>query len=564
VIAWLAAAWAADPVVDGVADELQRGVAELRLPDSPPPYAIQAQVLSEQQVQIEAMLGGIVTRATSPLASLQLTVRAGSPERDNTNFEVWPTGSTRAGLPIEPSRLAARQFAWLAVDRAYKGSVEALAAKVAADQRRAEPDDVPDYAPGPPQQAESPPPPPFDEDALADLARELSAVFLRHPDLEWSRVWIDGHAGHRASLDTAGTRVVEPRQQLVVRVVGRARAPDGESMADQVLYVVRSADQLPPRDRMVADVDELCARLEAFRAAPKWSEDYVGPVLFEGEAATELVRELLAPALAGTPPPQKPPRGSRVAVFGGDREEGGPITPRRRALPDGWSLVDDPQRDPTLASSYRYDLEGEPARRVELVRDGITVGHLMSRTPNQWFTGSNGHGTRGQNIARAAAADLELTAPRVASDRSLRKTALKEAARYGFDWFLVVRVLQDPALDPFSGGSWVDFADWFGVSSPRSPTTVVVSRVYADGHEEAFRGVELGGLGRDSFKELLAGGAPTVRTMLDGQANFFTGPNAGDPLTVRSPSLLLGEVVVQPIHGSSEKPPRLPSPVAGG
>src|SRR5262249_43844038 len=68
-------------------------------------------------------------------------------------------------------------------------------------------------------------------------------------------------------------------------------------------------------------------------------------------------------------------------------------------LPKFLSVEDDPTL-PTLegvelSGNYNYDEEGEKARRVELISNGVLKQFLMSRMPVKGFMQSNGHG-RGQ------------------------------------------------------------------------------------------------------------------------------------------------------------------------
>ena len=50
---------------------------------------------------------------------------------------------------------------------------------------------------------------------------------------------------------------------------------------------------------------------------------------------------------------------------------------------------------------------------------------------------------------------------------------------------------------------------------------------------------------------------------VEGEGSVFSGPNEGFPVTVTSPDLLFSELVLSPDKKDSEKPPRLPSPLAG-
>ena len=56
----------------------------------------------------------------------------------------------------------------------------------------------------------------------------------------------------------------------------------------------------------------------------------------------------------------------------------------RRVLPRGFQVVDDPSSSlGEAAGAYRFDDEGVPGQRVELVEEGVVQTLLMSRTPRE-------------------------------------------------------------------------------------------------------------------------------------------------------------------------------------
>jgi hypothetical protein len=546
-------------VIEAVTAELGRARTELHLPDVPGPYHVSALVLDLQQVTVQASLGGVVRRSEEPVRMAGLVVRSGSTALDNTNFDAFQTGVGAAMLVQGDDVLALRKDVWWELDSLYKQSVEALAAKEAAMRRRAEPDEVPDFAPGEPVQAAVEPAAAFARAPLEELARELSSVFLRHPDIEWSQVFLQGSSGRRVMLDTGGTQVVEPTSQLVLRVVARARASDGVTAIDDASFVVRELGQLPAREVLLREAEALATRLERWRSLPVLEEEYVGPVLFTSGAAVDTVRHLLVPALLGTPPEMEAPRGSRVFTFD-DETTPGPLQTKRRLLPSGFAVTDDPQRDPALPSSYRHDDEGVRAQRVELVTDGIVRTHLMSRIPSQAVAQSNGHG-RGSpgDLIRGMPSDLRVEGARTRSAKALHKAALKLASEYGSSHYVVVERLRDPALQSFSGGPLLTLSGLFGLEGERFPEPLEVVLVDKAGERHSFRGAALGGLDRRIFKEVEATGQPQVRTVL--WSSDSGEPWSGLPVTLGAPELLFGEVVVSPSHADAEKPPRLPSPL---
>ena len=81
-----------------------------------------------------------------------------------------------------------------------------------------------------------------------------------------------------------------------------------------------------------------------------------------------------------------------------DEDEGQTFTKKvgQEVLPKFLSVADDPTKSELagvkLAGSYDYDNEGVPARRVEVIQDGILKNFLTSRMPIKGFEQSNGHG----------------------------------------------------------------------------------------------------------------------------------------------------------------------------
>jgi TldD protein len=559
---FLPVARAEDPVTLAVTTELQRARAELHLPDMPGPYHVSALVHELSELTLEASLGGLIQRTEVPTRRVGLVVRSGSETLDNTNFDAVRTGVGSVGLVQGDDVLALRKDLWWQLDVLYKQSVEALAAKEAAMRRRAEPDEVPDFVPGTPAQATAAAAPPFERAPLEELARELSSVFLTHPDIEWSTVFLQGSSGRKVVIDTGGTQVAQPVSQLVLRVVARVRASDGATAVDDVSYVVRDVAALPPREELLRQTEALAARLERWRTLPVLEEEYVGPVLFREHASVDVVRHVLIPSLLGTPAEMEAPRGSRVFTFD-DEGPSGPLQLKRRLLPSGFRVTDDPRRDPHLPSSYSHDDEGVPAQRVELVTDGIVRTHLMSRIPSEAVPQSNGHG-RGVPgaLVRAVPSDLQVEGARARSDKALHKTALKLASEYSSSQYMVVERLREPALARFDGGPLITLTDFLDLGGEHFPEPLEVVLVDKTGERRSFRGAAVGGLDRRSLKEIVGSGETQVRTVLWG-ADSMDDPYTGFPVTLGVPDLLFGELVVSPSHRDAEKPPRLQSPLVG-
>ena len=271
----------ADPIVDGLVDEITRSSEELKLGEAGPPYFMAYDLLDVWDTSVSATLGGVVSRDSSPDRDLGVVVRVGSPELDSANFgNSWQDpgfNSRQTVLGDDP--IALRHTAWYITDTAYKSAIENLASREAARARRASSDAALCFSSGEVQTATASPTVAVPMTTLEPIALQLSEVFLDHPNLEWSRVYANAEMGRRIHVDSLGTRVVKPVSTVVVRATARARADDGSWITDHASWVVRDADDLPPVEEMVAKTQEMADRLETWLKTPLGKDDYVGPVL---------------------------------------------------------------------------------------------------------------------------------------------------------------------------------------------------------------------------------------------------------------------------------------------
>lgn len=553
-------AHAEDVLVDALAAELEANMSALRLEEAEAPYFISYLVYDVHNTSVTAQLGGLLGESSQPSRQLGVGVRVGDEALDSANFSALgeSDGFTQRRLVRDDVSLAIQHDAWLVTDSAYKAAVENLSRKEALARRRIAADETPDFAPGPALQADGGSAPSVDAAKLRAQVRDLSAIFLDHPEIDSSTVYGGAEVGRRIMLDSLGTRIIEPTAEVSIRVVARVRSDDGATLVDEVAWVVRDLDDLPDAGAMAAEVEALTRRLSAWRDLPAATSEYIGPVVFADSAAVDLFRHLMLPALEGTPPPETPPRGSRVISF----DSGGSSTlgVRRRMLPVGFSVHDDPAADLTLPSSFRYDWEGEPAQRVDLVVDGIVRSHYASRTPSSSVPASNGHG-RGfpGALVRGMASHTVVDVADEASARRLHRQAMKLTGAYDNDHYLVIRRLADPALSGEDVGAMFSFG---GDEGGGLPAPLEVVRVFSDGREELVRGLNFAGGGLPLLRDIVAASGQTTETFLTPPPRRgYQGPTFGLPVTLTAPDVLVGELELIAGTDAAEKPPRVGSPL---
>lgn len=548
-------AHADDPPVDPVAlrraaeAELDRAPS-LSLPEHESPYLVTYEILDGSVATASASFGALTSSDAGPYRSARVEVRVGDYALDNSNFDVSfgeRDGVRMRGLPHEDVDDALRRELWLATDEAYKGAAEQMSAKRSAREGREAPE-------GPSLLAAEPLKTDLIDRPEADLAgieARVAALTAQMGQADWleeadaiGRDW----TGRRLIVSSEGTRAWLPTGFAIVRVEAVTRAPDGARLRNTRTWVAREAAGLPDTEQMSADVAEMMAQLDAQRSA-EVERDYLGPVLFEQDAAVELFRQLAMPEVSGTPPAEQPPDPYSPGA------ETGPPTARigRRLLPEGWTIVDDPTAPDAGAGAYTHDFEGVPAQRVDLVQDGVVRDVLMSRIPRRGKERSTGHGrSLGTDRRIALPGAVTVEPDRARSDKKLRKKALQLARQAGLPYVLVVRRLEPPAMSE-------DFEIAFSGEGPLAGLTrpQEAYRLYPDGREEPVRGLSFVGVDRRVLRDIaMAGdtGAPVgVMDGAPGPGRFSVGSVGGLPASWAAPAVVITELELRGRGGVEQR-----------
>lgn len=528
--------------------ELQRSLGALALPGAPPIYHLRYRWTWAEALRVEAEGGALIAERHTPIRRFAAEVRLGSPAFDNTGFGGWEDGFQRAWLPELASPAAARVIAWRATDTAYKQAVEQIARKTA--QFTPPPEYPGDYTLTGPARFDEGAGPALDPAALRALALQVSAPLAR-PDLRDGRAVVQAETGALWQIDSEGSRGRHAVGEVVVQAYAEVQLPDGLLVTDQRLWTASSLADLPPPAALERASAEMGSALAALTDAAPLSEEVVGPVIFEGDAALALIRGLLVRQLEGTPP-----EATFDSWFGELGAAGGGVRVGRRVLPPGWSAIDDPSADRGAPWSHGVDLEGTPAHPVALVEDGIARRLLLSRVPRVGQSESTGSAREGfGERAVARAARLEVRAPRAVSSERLVREGLALAADYGRDWILIVRRLEEPALLPT--GFYPD------EGGPLPPPVHWVRR-YADGREEPLRGGSFSGVQRWLLRDIVAAGPQRSGAYLaaegDSDARYGRQPASGLVTWLSAPDVLIGEVEVVPRSGDPDDLPAYPAP----
>jgi predicted Zn-dependent protease len=538
----------ATPLLDVMEQELEFSMDGLLASNGLRPYYMGYSITDISTVSVVARLGALIADNSNRVRTLDVDLRVGSHELDNTRqirgggfgFDFARLVGGGAGVSLDDDPDAIRQALWHATDSAFRSAVERYQQVVTNQKTKVEEEEqIDDFSHEEPSVAsEVDAGLAIDRDAWASRVREVSARALAHPLIYSSSASLSASAENRFMVSSEGTRLKTGRTLLRVMVSVATKADDGMDLSQGFLFNASSPEELPDVEAMHAAMDKVIAQVLALREAPL-VEPYIGPAILLNRASGVFFHEIFGHRIEGHR--QK------------DVDEGQTFTKmvNEPVLPSFLSVVDDPTRerhgDEDLRGFYRYDDEGVPAQRVELVKDGVLQTFLLSRSPVGGFAQSNGHGRRepGRDVVSRQGNLIVESSMQVPYER-LRELLVEQC------------VAQDK---PF-GLLFEDITGGFTMTGRGGPQAfkvepVIVYKVYADGRpDELVRGADIVGTPLSCFSRIVA-------TADDpGVFNGTCGAESGwVPVSAISPSILVEQIEIEKKARSQDRPPLLASPI---
>jgi TldD protein len=511
-----------DPVLKAMLAELKRSQEKLQLGQLQRPYYIDYQVTELEDHVTDATLGALRTDNLNVGRLVRVVVRIGDYKQDSYFGQGMGTVEV---MPTDNDELALRHQLWLATDKAYKAALGGLTEKQAALKNVEVENDVADFSHEKPA---------VSVHALAKLDANLDAwkanlrstsdLFRRDPALEASSAFLNFRVLNRYFVNTEGTVTRNGKTIYSYIFTGSAQADDAMRLERSHGYVVTRADELPKPEEIQKDAEKLISTFNALKKAPLVEDDYRGPVLISGDAATSIFERLVVPNILGI----RPELGSSARTRGEFNSYY-----KNRVLPEFFTVEDDPLAKKidgtTLAGSYDVDDEGVAAEKVTVIEKGVLANYLLAREPIRDFPHSNGHG-------RTALAG----APRP----QISNLIFKAANPLTFDE-LKHKLLQ---MCKDQGRPYGYYVETTGPQlAPRLLWRVYVS----DGHMELVRGAVFNQLDTRALRNDIVAA---------GNDNYVFNRNEPLPSAIVAPSVLFGELDIQRGNRQREKLPTYPAP----
>ncbi len=518
-----AKAAASDPLLNAMQQELNRERDLLFLPGMQKPYFIEYRLDDFQSYEAVANYGALTREEANHQRIVRVTVRIGDYTSDSSSSR----GEGSVELAPEDNDPAALRYAlWTTTDEAYKNALRAYANKQAQLKRFEKPPTEADFSAAKPVVALEPML--SLELDYAEWKRRIvdaSGAFLSDasvasaaPHVQYSTANIRGLVVNRLLVNTEGTVLRHGYGGYNASFSVGGQADDGMRLSrDNGSTAVRASELEGAAAFHLRAVNDIKSFEELRNAPVADAEDFHGPVLFSGDASTDVLNRLFVPNVEA----DRPDMGTTARTTGAYQS-----SYKARVLPDLLNVIDDPLQATfaghSLVGAYAIDDEGVPAQAVQLVDHGKLMNYLTSRTPIRDFPVSNGHGRAAPGQAARAAAGVMIfkaNDPVPAAEMQRKLIALaKEQDR---------DVYQVDTLG--------------GELSPR-----ILYRVHPDGTRQLVRGAVFDELDNRSLRSDIVAA---------GDDSYVQDTLGAVPETTIAPSLLFGDIGVKRATEEQQKLP---------
>jgi TldD protein len=565
----LAAGPGDDIVMKALTDEMTRSKARLKMDGLDKPFYLDYTIIDHEMMFIEASFGGIKGARKDHRRYLRISVRVGDYTLDNTNFISTDMRSLMGmyhsvPLPVENDYDAIRQALWLATDQAYKDALESLSMKKASMKNANQTErtnsftqeDKPAIAVLPDVKVE------WNETLWQQTCRDLSNLFKKFPKINDSNVLFTVGSGKQYFVSSEGARVIQPASIYLLLVTASTQAVDGMKLNDFVTFYANKLSEMPRTETIHREVESMAQRLTARQDAPVLNS-YVGPIIFEGQAAGEFFRQLLGKNLCGVTSPLVEDK--RMEQFFAKIESGFRNKMGLRILPPFVNVIADPMTtkydNQELVGSYPIDDEGIPAQKVHLVDKGVLTGLMLSRTPVKGFNKSNGHGRSAfPEPSSAKISNLFVYVTDNKKQEALKQQLIGLCKQQKREYGILVTSLEQadlPTSDDYNIGRFFGFGN---MRESLLSKPVAIYKVHTDGRTEPVRGAEFGEITLSLLKDIvLAPDSYYVHNFTDVTASPFA-RGGGVTASIVAPAVLLEELEIKNGNSPQPKPPFLPHP----
>ncbi len=530
------------PVLQAMKDEISRSL-ETSKEQPAPPYFLSYEITEMHTANVSASFGVLTGSDENRRRQLDIDLRVGDYTLDNTHpirggFPNWADRYSLITIPVEDDPDAIRSVLWYHTDKKYKRAVEQLTkVKTNVQVKVEEEDQSDDFSREPAENyIEEPVTVRIDRSVWEEKLKNYTAPFAQYSDIYEASARMHINCETRWYVNSEGAEIQTSQVYYRLFIFAFSKADDGMELPRYESFLAFKPDDLPDDATLLKAVDKMIEDLQALRATPI-VDPYTGPAILSGRASGVFFHEVF---------------GHRIEGHRQKKAEEGQTFKKmvnEKVLPDVFSVYSDPTLyrigTTDLAGAYKYDNQGVKPRRVTVIENGVFKKFLMSRSPIEGFSNSNGHGRKQPGFKPVARqSNLIVEASQSVSRADLKKMLIEQCKKENKVFGLFFENIQ--------GG--------FTITGRMLPNAfnvlpIMVYRIYPDGREELVRGVDLIGTPLTAFSMIAAA---------DDQVEVFNGicgaESGGVPVSAVSPGIFVSQIEVQKKLKSQERPPLLPAP----
>ena len=530
------------PLIVALKAELDRSMKAYGAQD-PAAYFINYTLTDTERATVSGSNGALLNSDAGRNRWLEVTVRTGSYELDNTHKidgRQPPSGSPGTNVPVDDDPEVLRRAVWLETDTEYRAAAEALIKIKTGKEVKVQTEEgaAPDFSREKPQVYTGPLVSySLDRKPWEQKVRDYTRYFRESTAVINSIVTFTAQAQNQLQVNSEGTQLQFGQIRYRLELFIQGKAADGMDINRYYNFDWVNPADAPDDKAVLAASAQLRKEMEGLVVSPL-NDPTVGPALLTGRAAAVFFHEVFGHRAEGHR--QK------------DVNEGQTFAKKvgEQIFPSFLTVVDDATEKKVVGQDllgyYQFDDEGVAAQRVVLVDHGVLKNFEMSRSPLKDFPHSNGHGRRqlGANpVSRQG--NLLVESSKTLTNAQLRAKLIELVKQQGKPYGLLI--------DDIAGGF-----TFTGRGQPQAfqVEPLVVYKVFADGRpDQLVRGVDIVGTPLAALTKIVAtGDTPEV-------FNGYCGAESGYvPVSAASPAILTSELEVQKKQSSTDRPPILPPP----
>ncbi len=272
-------------------------------------------------------------------------------------------------------------------------------------------------------------------DTMKHLAERLSKVFLDYPELMNHKVYIRQRRFDHYRLTSEGQKIMIPESQLTIFADADIKTNNGLCITKEYRRHVSRIEDLPSEKDIADELRQFAESIIKESKAKVVKDLYIGPVLYEGEVAAEIIADNAIFYAHSYSYPERDMYDKKYLYL--DKK----IFPKQL---DVYQLGEDSIYNGVNLMGYNpVDANGQKPMTLKFIEKGILKNMLSKRAPSvgsNLYTGNEWFNTVGVSILpKFSAGILHIKSDEAIKYSKLRKLLLKSAKDQGFEYAYIVR-----------------------------------------------------------------------------------------------------------------------------